>query len=260
MGIQDTYCYVLEQKLDVAIAALESIDKTIKGPLEALQNLLEDYAGKADSLIDDIEDGVKSLQDAVKSALPEVDDDDDDLQNILDKCLGLKTDFVTESPAGLINDFIGFVANAIIDALEDAFALLAGLIEFPIAKLIDFLNDLLSNVNISDLLSELDGFLDCLEALCGSDIASKIDTVESLLANMKVSESGRLNTGTLYSDAGLSQNKIINITNILNRLKESKDEGAVSTQDSAKKLKTEVKSLKKQIVGQVDGKIDIPFA
>jgi hypothetical protein len=259
MGIQDTYCYGLEQKLDVAIAALESIDKTIKGPLKALQNLLEDYADKADSLIDDINDGVGSLQDAIKLAIPDPPDGKD-LQNVLDKCLGLKVDFEIESPAGIIGKVIGSIGDILISVLEEAFNLLAGLIEFPIAKLIDFLNGLLSNINISDLLSELGGFIDCLEALCGSDIASKIDTIESLLANMKVSDSGRLNTGTLYSDAGLSQNKIINITFIVDQLEESKSEAAVSIENIAKKLKTEVKSLKKQIVGKIEGKIDIPFA
>lgn len=256
---EETYCQGLEAKLDATIGTLQQAQTAISGPLAQATSLLNDFEGQFSSTLEQIDGGISNLVSAAADSIPDPPNVDN-VMDMLSKCAGLQTAFTSGSPGGIADDFSKSVGDSIGSAIGDAFDVLESLVEFPIVRVMDTVNEILSNLNVPNLIGELDGFLDCLDSLCGSDTSSKIDQINNLMSSMKLTTDGILDRSTLFSVAGISQTKIDDLVNIGDSLTNVKSLAADNIESVSDALKSTVKAVKSNAIGTIIGKINIPFA
>jgi len=258
-GFTDSYCDELERKLDSAISSLYSARSAMRDPLNQVQGKLNDYLGTPVSDINIINNGLNQIGGAADSSVPAIPDTSD-IQELMDKCLDLKLNFELNTPEGIVGDFFRQIGDALADALGAVFDLIGDVIEFVIGKLFQLIDTILSQFDLSGLLGLLDGFLDCIDVMCGRDVSGKIDTVNYLLDDMNVGDDGKLDRGKLFSTAGLDTSRIDALTTVDDGIISATTDAATKAVTSGVNLKSSVKSIKKQAVTAVADKIDIPFA
>lgn len=258
MAFQDTYCEDLESQLDAGISSLTQAKATIDGALSEVDALLAIFDLLASSTAEQITNGIFDIQSAATDSIPLIPDASD-MEDLINACTQFKVNFDLGSPRGIAEDFANKAANALGTAIGSAFDILTGLPEFAISELLNGIEDILSQIQIPDLLGLLDGILECLDQVCGSDVSSEVDQIDDLLNGMSLDDSGLLDKSTIFSDSGISQDKIDDLTTIGDQIVSAKDDAADALQTSKDILKGNTKAIKKA-ASAIAGAIDIPFA
>jgi len=243
-GPQGAMCAGIESQLDSAIATLEKAKNAMKNPLDGIFDQIGALAGSAATPADDINNALNDMTSGINDAIPKPPSGLGEVKDMLSKCGILEADLDSISGTKLSVDFGSISASTFTDALNGLLDDLQSLAEFPIAKALEALKDLLAGFGLGSIISSLDGFLDCLDSMCGSDISGKIDYVNQLITDMKINDDGELDMESIYQDSGASSDTISNLANIGNKLSESKDSAASGIADAASGLVDAVSSIK----------------
>ena len=247
-GPQGAMCKDLEAKLDAAIATLEKAKKSMEHPLSGIFNKLDAMVGQIPTPGDDINNALGDLSGKLNDAIPKPPSGIDEVKNLLKKCSILEADLPSMSGTKLGISFGKVSLKGYTDALKSALDDLQSLAEFPIAQALEGLKGLLAGFGLGEIIKGLDGFLNCLDGMCGSDISSKMEYVDQLISDMKVKDDGTLDMETIYSESGAPSGVISNLANIGNKLSESGDSATTGIADAAAGLVDSVKSIKSESI------------
>ena len=247
-GPQAGMCQDLEAKLDSAIASLEKAKNAMKNPLDGIFSQLDGLIGTTATPVDDINSALGDMEGKLNDAIPKAPSGIDEVMDMLSKCSILEEDMGKVSGTKLEVNFTSISTKGFTDAISNALDDLQSLAEFPIAKALEGLKDLLAGFGLGEIISSLDGFLNCLDGMCGSDISGKMDYVNNLIDEMKINDDGELDMETIYKESGAPSDSISNLANIGNKLSESKDSASTGIADATAGLVDSVKSIKKQSI------------
>jgi len=247
-GPQGSMCQDMEVKLDAAIASLEKAKKAIEHPLQGVFDKIDALTGSIPTPENDINNALGDLGGKLNDAIPKPPSGVDEVKDMLSKCGILNEELPSISSTKLNVKFEGISIKGYADALDSALDDLQSLAEFPIAKALDAIKGILEGFGLGSIISGLDGFLDCLDSMCGSDISGKMDYVNQLMDDMKVNDDGTLDMETIYTESGASSGTISNLANIGNKLTESSGDATAGIADAAAGLVDSVKSIKQESV------------
>lgn len=243
MGMTDTYCEGFVQTLDGIVITVTGIEAALITPILSLIDLLDSLQGQIPSPQEDIREGMDIMQSGVSDATP-IWEGIDEFQNALVQCSLLEEKFMEQSPVSLTSGLVGSVGLTIIGVIDDITDTLSALIELPAAVAISKINALIESLGISDLLDGLDKLIACLDSICpGYNVGTQLDIIVEKLGNVHINETGTLDLGTLYSNAGLSVPQIVNITFSVEETTTATKEAGVKTASVGAQMSAAVKKL-----------------
>ena len=245
-GVRGTTCQDLEAQLDEKIAVLEQAKEAMNAPTKLLNKELGKLIGGPASSAGDILAAKDTIQGGVDDNTPAIPNTDE-IENMLKDC-GLLSDNILSgktSPAAAVGDFVKKAGDAVEDAIGKALEAISNLLEAPAATIINAINDILDKIKVPDVLGALDGILNCLDAMCGSDVSGKVDYVNTLASDMKIDDNGALDVDTLFSEAGIDQGQADNIKEIGTKIADAKSSAQEQAASSGEALGGGIKELVK---------------
>ncbi len=127
-------------------------------------------------------------------------------------------------------DYAADIMNGVGDGITASLdSLKASLPELGVDDLREFIESQLDSLLIDKIKETIDQLIECLSAVCGKDMSSKIDEVNDMLENAGLDVEGKLDMDTLMDDAGLTDDHKENINESTDKMKETRG----SAQDSA---------------------------
>ncbi len=243
MGMTDTYCKAFVVELDTIIITMTGIESALTAPILALIELLDNLQGQIPTPQGDIRNGIADIQSGIRDATPTWEGIDQ-FQNMLSQCGLLEEKIMDQSPISLITGLVGAVGDTIVGVIDDITDTLSALIEMPAAIAIKKINDLIEGLGIGDMLSRLDKLVACLDSICPSyNVGTKLDIILEKIETVHLNESGTLDLGTLYSDAGLSAPQISNITLCIDEITSAANDAASKASKAGASVANAVKKL-----------------
>jgi len=112
---------------------------------------------------------------------------------------------------GAITDFAESLQDGASDLLNSIYS---GMPELGIANALNDLLDSVSVFNFMDLIPKMDGLLNCLSSICGRDVQSRMDNMNSLVSDLYLNDDGSMNLGSMMDSAGLDADKIASLTGV----------------------------------------------
>jgi hypothetical protein len=191
MDITDGICGGFDTKLSDTLGSFDQMYSAVKGPMNDLTKAMGKLSDVVPSSSNDITNGIGDIESAATAAVPDIPDVSD-IESILQDCGLLQGDLlsglsnVADLIAGYIEQAIGIVTDAISGVLD----LLGDLLEAPAAFIMDQINKLLGLFGVGDLLSYLDGLINCLDSVCGSDVSGAIDHVNYIVEDLHLNDAG----------------------------------------------------------------------
>jgi len=249
-GPAGTMCRKLEGKLDKGLSEMGKIRNSAWNALNDVKGALADMVGQAASPLNEMTDALDGLKNAASDAMPSFPVGTDQLEDMLKNCGILKDDLPKMSGSSLFDDFSKSVGLNFDLSIGDYFDGI-DLPEFGIGKMFDDLASKLDFLDTSGILSGLDGLLNCLDSMCGSDLSGKVDHANDLVDGMGLDVKGALDTDKLMSDSGISSSQISNINSVKSANEENKFDLKQSTQNAGDSLVTSVKKYKDDLIGAV---------
>ena len=203
-GPQGTMCRKMERELDKGLGEMGKARNAMYTALDDVKSSLSDMVGQVATPLNDMNSALGDLNNAASDAMPSFPVGSGQLEDMLQKCGILKQDLPKLSGSAIYDDFANATSTSFENALKDAF----DGISFPEFGISDMFRDLgkqLDFFDVSGILSGLDGFLNCLDSMCGSNVSDKIDYANDLVDDMGLdSVTGKLDTEGLMNDAGIS--------------------------------------------------------
>jgi len=245
MDMKSGLCSGFDDKLNGNLNNLNQLKDIIGSPTSKLKGEMSKLPGKDATGINDIESGIGAITDTAEGSVPSIPDVNE-IEDILKECDFLKNSILggLQNPSGIAGDYLDKAFSAAGDSLDSLLDLLGGLIEAPVAFLINKINDLLIGYGIKAMLKEIDGLLNCLDAACGTDIQDKLDEVDEILEKLNVDDEGNFDSDKLFEEFNIQQDIIDNAKKLSDTLvketknsKEELEKVADSIEESIDKVK-----------------------
>lgn len=193
--------------------------------MDTLNNAKSAYASQMSNLITDLTDAIYSpindVQDAIDEALGRMDEMVPDLST--NDTYNEVMDLVNNCPYfdGLgapFADAVVLFRNMTSGILNGADAILSSIFaaipELPLAEALNALLAKLGGLQLGPLVIGMDELLTCLSALCGTDVQSRITSMDNLLGEMRLNSAGELKIEEIYDVAGMTQNAKDSVNNV----------------------------------------------
>jgi len=250
MDIKSGLCSGFDDKLGGAIGNLNQMKGIMNGPLSMLKNELGQLEGAAASPGNALNDGLGAISDAATDSIPSIPDVSG-IEDMLKDCNILQGDLLSglQSPASLIGGFLDQATGIAGDAISGVLGLLGDLLEAPAAFLVNQINDLLGGFGVGSLLSELDGMLNCLDSMCGSDVSGQIDQVNGILDDLNLDDMGEFDIDKAMDGINIPSDVMENLSSLADTLKE---ETAKSKEELTKVADSMSDGLDKIIDSNID--------
>lgn len=221
MDITSGLCSGFDDKLSGAMGSLDQLKYVIGSPTSLLRGELSKLNGATASSAYDIDYGMNTISNAATNSIPSIPNVSD-IEGILQDCNLLQGSILggLQSPAAIVGGYLNQVTDAIGDAIYDTLSALGNLLEAPAAFIINQINNLLKGFGIGSILSELDGLINCLDSICGTDVSWQIDTVNNLLNDLNLDEQGNFDINQAVDGMDIPYDVIENVSNIASTLGE----------------------------------------
>jgi len=239
-------------QVDGLVGSLGKAKGMLNSPFDMLRGELNGLSGAVSSPINDLTSGLDSITDAALDGLPGLPDVSE-LERIMQACGLLRGSLLggLMSPAEFLGKYLN-TALGLLDSLVGgamgAIGSVLGLIEAGAAFILNEINKLLNMLDISGLLSKLDGFLNCIEAICGRNfnipstpgapaqptsekfyldyIDDTMDYVNNMLIDMNLDDTGNLDINQMFAEIkNVPQDIFDNISTLADKAVEEADKG-----------------------------------
>jgi hypothetical protein len=212
MGVfKEGICSQTTAALDLALDNLYKYRYLLMKYNDEILNFFDDMVWNAE---DTIINGANTVLSNLSSMVPDVSEVDE-ITNILNVCVFFKEGSIP-SASSLINSAVDSVysnAESIIDGLVGV------LDEFKIGGLLKSLENYISTYKIPNIVDKITKMLNCLDAICGVDITSRLQGLNQFLSDCYLDGSGQTTLWEELSDKceGV-ESKINNLEAVYNSL------------------------------------------
>lgn len=215
---QNSLCQQLTDKYNGLVGPVRQASTAFADTISSLTSLL---GGMTFSAAIDINEHLALVADAIKDSIPGSDIDAMiEITDFIEQCDVLDTNPLTELQG---------MENSIFNKIDDLLTLDTTSAEFGASFAISGLTDQLGGDdtkkgNLSDLMAKADKLIDCLTSLCGpsystiaSDMSSDLNNLYSAMGvddDPNSADYGKLDTASIYANAGISPSDISNMNAI----------------------------------------------
>ncbi len=197
LDLTQVTCKKMLSDFDGMLDTVKTAKGASQGMMSALENQLNSYVP---------DPGLNDIIDMIDNA-PVPDFSNTDADNLISSCTFLGNLF------GSANDLMKSVSGTLLGAASDILGNLSSL-DVDLALNFDAISDLFGSFDLAGLIPGMDGLLNCLSAVCGSDVSSRIDEMNGLMDDMHLADDGSFDADELMDVAGLDSNAKTNLTNI----------------------------------------------
>ena len=215
IGIASGLCSGLTSNLDGLLGGLGQIKSAMNDPLTNLNNEISNLEGQTATPTIDINSAAGDLTNAANDSIPDLPDVSE-IDKILQDCGILNGSLLGGVPdvSSIVGDYLNQSLNSLSNIIDKTLEALSNLIEIPVVILINSINKLLNAFGIGDMIKQLDGLLNCIDAICGTDISSQAGYVDNMLNDMNINDSGNFDPNMAFADFNIPNTIVDNITSI----------------------------------------------
>ena len=216
-GPHKPFCDDFEAKLDSAIKTLKSAHKFVDKKVADLKSAANDLIPEPTSPPSSIDSANNTVTESVKEETPDFTNVNDVL-NVFNACGLMKSKIQFSSQTNVEKTISKHVQKGVNNAISNVGISLAGIAEYPVSVLSKQINEYLAKIKIPDLLGNIDKYMECIDAMCGRDLSSKIDEVNELMEGWEIDETGFIDTNKIISSVGVAVEKVTNVNSLLNNI------------------------------------------
>jgi len=236
---QTAICDKMVSEFDNMIGTVEAAKTDIMKAISDVTDVLDDLVFSAPQ---DLLDAISDFGDNVDLGLPNLSDIDE-IFDMINACNFLSAHDNFSNPIALINSATDSVLGGIKDKID---GVAESIPEFnaggAILELMNqFTPDMPGSMNVSRILAQADGIIECISSLCGPAFAGRLSTMTSTVGGLYsdlgiVSDPldenyGKLDTDAVYSAAGLSPEDITAMTDSVGSMTDAQG-SAIAAKDS----------------------------
>ena len=226
LPVERSMCNKMVYDFDGRIAPAQAAKGAVRNRQNSMQTLLNNLSSSSQSAIDA---GIAALTANVTNVIPTATlSDMEALKNFIENCTYLSGLSPIAAMLGALDSIYdkinGFLTN-----------IGASVPEFDIGGIGSTINDLLGGrgPNISDILTDLDGLINCVELYCGGEYPDQITNMSTalgqsysdlnIISNPLDSNYGLFDFNELYTTAGLDSTQIGQVNQVLASADSQKD-------------------------------------
>ena len=246
-------CRKMEESLDTKLGELAKVKNMINGPLDSLTGKLSDMVGRVATPLDEMESTLGDLKSAASDAIPKTLGVDE-VKDLLEKCGILKGELPSLSDTAILDNYTKDIGSSFKNMLGSFFGGLDLDLDFPeigVGNMLGGLKSLLDKVNISGLLGGLDGYLNCLDSLCGANVSDKLDYANNIVDDMKLTAEGALDVEGILNSSGIDTDQIKNIMDAKKTNEENEEDLSAATENAGVSLVVALHEIKNSALGSI---------
>lgn len=244
-GIANTYCSKFGSQLNNHIKTLDEARAMIDGPMAMLRKTANTLSGQIPSDTDTINEEKNKLRGLIDAQIPPVPDTDE-IEDILEKCGLIQAGLLDGllSLDALLDMFFNQQAGGLTDAIKKGLADMLNILEKGMAYLINMIGELIKKLNLKALLEYIDGLLECLDSVCGSDVSGQVEYINRTLDDLCIDDAGEFDFEKSVKDIDIDPKFKENTTDIAGTIKTKKDDAWTAIEARGESLKSSYEKFK----------------
>lgn len=245
-GIANTYCSAYGNKLNNHIKTLDEARAMLDGPMAMMRKTANTLSGQIPSDTDTINGEKNKLRTLIESQIPPIPDTNE-IEDVLESCGLLQSGLLDGllSLDELLDKFFNMQAGGLTDAIKDGLADMLNILEKGMAYLINMIGEMVKKLNLKALLDYIDGLLDCLDSMCGSDVSGQVDYINRTLDDLCIDGAGEFDVEKALKDIDIDPQFKDNVKSIDDSLIAKKNEAWTAIKDRGSSLKDAYNKFKK---------------
>lgn len=221
--MQTAICKQLLSEFDSKMADLARAQIDISNKLnEVTQNLSSLIPSDPFGLISSVESAsttAKGLVPDLSSTIGKLNAINE-IQNIISSCTFIQTDPILADAETML----GVLTKQYTSAIDDlAFAALSVYPELDIANKLTEINDMFETLSFKDEFTKMEGMLNCVSAICGTSISSRLSQLNSFKVSIRINATGKFDQREHFKLSGVPTLSAMNANKISTALIESKE-------------------------------------
>ncbi len=211
--IKKGFCNKLTSEFDTRMNQLTAAEQQLDAKLKALKIGIASVTGwSPHALIRNFE---KSVDGAMDSLVPSLSTFDE-LVSLANACLFTKNDPMLKKPSTLaksIKDSVKTEANTTLRSLASAINA-----EYSVSSLVSALKNQVKNNKIDTTIGQAAQALNCMSAICGTNITSRLTQLQNFMNKYNLSLTGEINVTAILSGEGLATSVIQSIDRVTDKV------------------------------------------
>jgi hypothetical protein len=210
--IKNGFCTKLTSEFDGRFNQLTGIENQLDTYINSLKVDISSATYVPHKLINDFKNDVASNLANMVPSLTQFDE----LISLVDQCLFTKNNSMLSNPTitarGILNS-VKSNADTLLSSLSTSIPS-----EFSIGKTINDLKGQLKTSNVNLLIPESTQALNCMSAICGTNINSRLAQLQAFLTKFSLSSIGEFDASSFLSGQGVSSYAIKSINAVTNQI------------------------------------------
>jgi hypothetical protein len=211
--IKKGFCNKLTSEFDSRMNQLTASEQQLDAKLKALKIGIASVTGwSPHKLIKDFEKNVDGAMNSLVPALSTFDE----LAGLANACLFTKNDPMLKKPSTLaksIKNSVKEEANTTLRSLASAIGA-----EYNVSSLITALKNQVKDNKLDTTLGQAAQALNCMSAICGTNITSRLTKLQNFLSKYNLSLTGEINIEEILSGEGLAESVVQSIDRVTEKV------------------------------------------
>lgn len=218
--IKETFCTKLISEFDKRMKMIKSfqqvLDKKIKALTFSINSVLEWSLPAEIQLLD------QKININLDIMVPQLPQEFDEIMELINKCLFAKSDPQLSNPSTFLKQMSNDLKGNAFQVLTSIAVTNNGAVipEFNVAKLVDELKKQIETLKINTMIPEMIQLLECINAICGTNIHSRISSMQSFLNRYGLNEAGELEVNKLLMSQGIDSDSSEKISLVVHQISE----------------------------------------
>ena len=198
--IKNGFCTKLTSEFDKRMSTLSGVSGQLTNKLTAATSFLSTFRASERSLISNLQGKISSATNLVPNL-----SQFDELIDLANMCLFTKNDPMLSKPSTIARGLTSALKSNAFNAMNDLAKIGDSVIpEFNAAKLLSELKSQISVSGVGKMAPEATQLLNCMSAICGTDITSRLNSLTSFLSTFNINADGELDVSALLDSQGIS--------------------------------------------------------
>lgn len=233
--IKEAFCSKLVDEFDTRARMLYSLTYVLDGHLRGINNQLKSFAESPVDIIAKLKTDIDSNLNTMVPSLTEFDE----LVYLINECLFTRNDPMLSRPSTLMRGIKNNLKRNTFPILNEIAKVGYEIIpEFSVASLVNELKDQLGTSKVNKLVPEAIQALNCMSAICGTNITSRVEYLNSFLSAYSISSTGELDFVKILESQGISASGIDQITQCVEMIDDVMEKIENSVSGGLDRLKT----------------------
>jgi len=236
--IKDGFCSKLTDEFDKRMKTLKAGEQLLNSKLNSLKlNLSTLGLPTPSSVMSQLKSNISNNMNKLVPNL----DQFDEVVNLINSCSFAKKDSMLSKPSTLCNSLTSAIKGNTSKVLDEVAKVANKAIpEFDAGKLVNELKSQLKMGGVNTIIPQAKQLLDCMSAICGTDITGRMNSLNSYMSKFNINGSGELDLDALLASQNINTDLADNISdctdqisNVMTSVEDQVSAGASKLKDTA---------------------------